>query len=130
MLHGKSLRLEANTPEETIVAMLKALASLPRWRILQYLSEGGRTVTDVARALDMPSSTAAAQIKILEEARFIHTELQAATHGLEKVCTRTYDNLTLQLPYLSGHQPNAADVWMPVGAYTSFDVNPTCGLAT
>ena len=67
MLHGKTLHLEANAPDEKIVTLLKALASLPRWRILQFLAEGGRSVNEVAEALQMPSSTVAAQIKILED---------------------------------------------------------------
>lgn len=130
MLHSKYLHLEANSPEETIVAMLKALASQPRWRILRYLSEGGRTVNEIARALDLPSSTAAAQIRILEEAGFLETEFQPAAHGLEKVCTRTFDSLVLQFPYLSHSATDVSEVSMPVGAYTSFEITPTCGLAS
>ena len=44
MLHGKTLHLEANTPDDSIVNTLKALASAPRWRILQFLADGGRSV--------------------------------------------------------------------------------------
>lgn len=133
MLHGKSLYLEDNAPDEVVIATLKALASTPRWHILQCLSEQGRTVVEVAQMLDMPPSTAASQIKILEDAGFVHTELQPATHGLQKVCFRTYDNLALQLPYLShsaGAVPNSIDLSMPVGAYTAFEVTPTCGLTS
>ncbi len=130
MLHGKTLHLDANTPDEEIVSTLKALASLPRWRILQFLSNGGHSVNEIARALSMPTSTAAAQIRILEDARFLHTELQAASHGLQKICTRTYDNVIVQLPALPEVPPNSVEVSMPVGAYTSFEVTPTCGLAS
>ena len=44
MLHGKTLHLEANTPDDSIVNTLKALASAPRWRILQFLADGGRSL--------------------------------------------------------------------------------------
>jgi predicted transcriptional regulator len=130
MLHGKTLHLEANAPDEKIVTLLKALASLPRWRILQFLAEGGRSVNEVAEALNMPSSTVAAQIKILEEADLLHTELRAASHGLQKVCSRTYDNLIVQLPYENAVISTAVEVSMPIGAYTSFGAQPTCGLAS
>jgi predicted transcriptional regulator len=130
MLHGKTLHLEANAPDEKIVTLLKALASLPRWRILQFLAEGGRSVNEVAEALQMPSSTVAAQIKILEEADLLHTELRAASHGLQKVCSRTYDNLIVQLPYETAISSTAVEVAMPIGAYTSFAALPTCGLAS
>lgn len=130
MMHGKTLHLEAGSSEEMTVDTLKALASLPRWRILQYLSDGGRSVNEVAQALGMPSSTAAAQIKILEQANFLHTELHAATHGLQKICTRTYDNLLVQLPMLPEKPGNTNEVSMPIGAYTRFEITPTCGLAS
>jgi predicted transcriptional regulator len=130
VLHGKTLQLDANTPEETIVSVLKALASVPRWRVLHCLSKGGRSVNEIAQALQMPASTAAAQIKILEEANFIHTELQAASHGLQKICTRTYDNITINLPSEEVAAEYQVEVAMPIGAYTGFDVRPTCGMAT
>lgn len=130
MLHGKSLHLEADTPDETVVAMLKALASLPRWRILQLLSDGHHTVNDLAQSLNVPPSTAAAQIKVLEDVGLVRSELQPAAHGLQKLCARTYDNLTLQLPYLPTIPSHSTEVSMPVGAYTSFSVTPTCGLAS
>lgn len=130
MLRGKTLQLKANTPDETLVAAFKALASLPRWRILRYLGDGGRTVNEVAQALAMPPSTAAAQIKILEGANFLHTELVPASHGLQKVCTRSYDNVLACLPQAPAVPGNSVEVSMPVGAYTNFEVSPTCGLAS
>ena len=130
MLHGKTLHLEAGTPDEITVAALKAVASLPRWRILQYLSSGSKSVSEVAEALSLPTSTAAAQIKILEDASFLHTELQAASHGLQKICTRTYDNVLIELPTIPEVPSNSVEVGMPIGAYTSFEVAPTCGLAS
>lgn len=130
MLRGKTLQLEANTSAEERVTALKALASSTRWRILEYLAEGGRSVNEVAQALGMPPSTAAAQIKILEEASFLHTELLPAAHGLQKICTRTYDNLFVELPTVATSHSNSVEAAMPVGAYTQFQVSPTCGLAS
>lgn len=130
MLHGKTLHVAAAAAAEPTVATLKALASVPRWRILQLLAEGGRTINEVADLLSVPPSTAAAHIKILEDAGLIHTELEAASHGLQKVCTRTYDNVIVELPTHVTAPTTVVEVSMPVGAYTSFDVQPTCGLAS
>jgi predicted transcriptional regulator len=129
MLHGKTLHLAAVDAPETMVTTLKALASVPRWQILQRLAEGTSSISDVAAALALPASTVAAHIKILEEAGFIHTELQPATHGLQKVCSRTYDNVVVQLPYQPTSDSHVAEVSMPVGAYVHCEVQPTCGLA-
>lgn len=130
MLHGKTLHIDTHAPSETAVTVLKALASGPRWRILQYLARGGRSINEVADALELPPSTAAAHIKVLEEAGLIYSELQAATHGLQKICTRTYDNVSIQLPYAPPTSSNSVEVAMPIGAYSVFDVQPTCGLAS
>lgn len=130
MLRGKTLHLEESTPDEAFVRAAKALASLPRLRIMQLLAAGGRTVNELAQVLDMPASTVAAQVKILEEAKFLHTELQPASHGLQKVCTRSYDNVLLQLPQMAPGDHSSTEVSMPIGAYTDFDVSPTCGLAS
>lgn len=127
---GETLQIEADAPDEERVGVLKALASSSRWRILEFLAEGRRSVNEVARALDMLPSTAAAQIKILEEAQLLHTELLPAAHGLQKVCTRTYDNFFVELPTVVTAQGNSVKLSMPVGAYTRFEVSPTCGLAS
>lgn len=128
MLHGKTLNLQNNAPEDTVAA-LKALASVPRWQMLQCLAEGMRSINDLATALQLPPSTVAAHIKILEDAGFIHTELQPASHGLQKVCARTYDNVIVQLPYASGSPTQVVEVPMPIGGYTHCNITPTCGLA-
>jgi predicted transcriptional regulator len=130
VLHGKTLHIDANAPAEIAVAVLKALASSPRWRILQYLASGGRSISDVSDALELPPSTAAAHIKVLEEAGLIYSELQAATHGLQKICTRTYDNVNIQLPYAAAVSSYSVEVAMPIGAYSTFEIQPTCGLAS
>ncbi len=129
-MHGKTLHFDTNSNPELPVAVLKALASVPRWRILQHLAAGRRTVNELADALELPASTVAAHIKILEEAGLVHTELQAASHGLQKLCNRTYDNLFLALPTSPADLSNVAEVAMPIGGYTAFEVKPTCGLAT
>lgn len=130
MLHGKTLHVEANAAVDSTVAMLKALASVPRWRILQYLADGKHSINEIADALGLPASTVAAHIKILEEADLVQSELLAATHGLQKVCGRMHDNVFVQLPVPTPAPSNVVEVAMPIGAYTSFDVQPTCGLTS
>ncbi len=129
-MHGKTLRIDPNAAPETTVVALKALASVPRWRLLQCLGEGGRTINELAEMLSLPASTTAAHIKILEEAGLIRTELQAAVHGLQKFCTRSYDNVTVSLPMGAAKANDIVELAMPIGAYTTSNVQPTCGLAS
>ena len=129
MLHGRTLQLELDAAAPEAIATLKALASGPRLSILQSLASHGLTISELAEALGLPASTTAAHIKILESAGLVETELRAAAHGLEKVCTRVYDNVLTALPR-AAEQEHFVEVAMPVGAYTAFAVEPTCGLAS
>src|SRR5690242_5400655 len=129
MLHGRTLQLELDAAAPETIATLKALASGPRLSILQSLAGHGLTINELAEALGLPASTTAAHIKILEQAGLVATELRAAAHGLEKVCTRVYDNVLTALPR-AVEQEHFVEVAMPVGAYTAFAVEPTCGLAS
>ncbi len=109
--------------------ILKAIASEPRQRILEHLSDRLQNVTEIADALDMPLSTATMHINVLEEAGLLHTELQPGERGLQKVCQRVYDRLVIDLPVpeASGDR-KLVEVVMPIGNYTTAEVRPSCGL--
>lgn len=130
MLYGKTLSLDEGVPVEAAVTTFKALASAPRWRILQLLASGGHTINEMAESLNLPPSTVAAHIKILEDADLIQTRLEAAKNGLQKVCTRIYDNVAVRLPAQPDTPTATVEVEMPIGNYTNFEIAPTCGLAT
>ena len=69
-------------------------------------------------------------ITILERAGLLHTELLPASRGLQKVCARTYDELVFDLPRGEHRSRDSVDVEMPVGGFSDFSVQPTCGLVT
>lgn len=109
--------------------VLRALASEPRWRILEILSERLLNISEIADALDMPLSTATLHINTLEEAKLLRTELMPGERGLQKVCQRVYDHVFIELP-TPNTQPEQSivEVSMPIGAYVDCQVTPTCGL--
>lgn len=125
----RTLYLEADDPGGRMVSILKALGSRPRLEILRLLADADRPVGELARMLGMPPSTVAAQVRILEEAALLRTELRPAAHGLQKVCLRVHDKLLVELPYPAEARGRTAEVSMPIGAYSNFEVAPTCGLA-
>jgi predicted transcriptional regulator len=127
---GKALRIDARSPDDETIALLKALANETRMAMLEYLGERVVALTQIAQDLDLPPSTTAMHIGILERAGLVHTELQPASRGLQKVCSRTYDELVIDLPRGTHHTRERVEISMPVGAYTAFDVSPTCGVAT
>ncbi len=126
---GKALMMDARSPDGATVALLKALANATRMSILEYVGDQVVPLTQIAQHLDLAASTTAMHIAILERAGLLQTELQPASRGLQKVCARTYDELVIDLPRGADHSRDRVEVSMPIGAYSTFEITPTCGLA-
>ena len=126
----KSLHVNGSAGDGAVVDVFQALASETRVSILRYLGDRVVAVNQIALDLGLKSSTATMHITILEKAGLLHTELRPASRGLQKVCARTYDELVFDLPRGPHHTRDAVDVDMPIGAFSDFDIQPTCGIVT
>lgn len=126
---GKVLFLNLTEDSKTVHAILKALSSETRLAILAYVGNRTVNVNEIAAALQIASSSATTHIQILEKADLIRTEIIPATHGLQKLCGRTYDNLHIRLERTNDRATSSFSVAMPIGQYYDFEVYPTCGLA-
>ena len=71
----KEIELSYSDKNE-MLSVIKALANESRINILQLLDRGCLNVNEIAETLDLPVSTTALNIKILEEAGLVLTELQ------------------------------------------------------
>jgi predicted transcriptional regulator len=123
------LELSIKNPEKLRI-VAHALSSEVRLKIVELLNKGNVNINQLAERLDIPVSTAASHIKVLEEAGLIQTELRPASRGAMKVCTRNFDDIhiTLNVP-LSKDTYEHYELEMPIGQYTDFLVSPTCGIA-
>lgn len=130
MIVGKNLTLDVTEQADKALAFLKALASEPRLAILAFLDDRVVNVNEIAGALGMSPSSATNHIRILEDTGLIRTEVKPASHGLQKLCARTFDHLLIQLPQTRHHTHKILTVPMPIGAYSDFQATPTCGLAS
>lgn len=110
--------------------LFKALGSEPRLQILRLLANCNRSVNEIAEALDMPTSTVAMHINVLERAGLIQTELTPASRGVQKVCYRICDQLVVTLPKAREHTQDTIELEMPIGAYSDCQVQHPCGLAS
>jgi predicted transcriptional regulator len=126
----KSLHIDAAAVDGSRLDVLKALGSEHRIAILRYLGDRVVPVNQIAKDLGLPASTAAMHIIVLEKAGLLHTEMRPASRGLQKVCARTYDELVIDLPRGEHHTRTAIELTMPIGGFSDFDVEPTCGLAS
>lgn len=122
------LTLDGGVESAQLERVLKALDSTSRIRILRYLSDRIASVNDIASALDIPTSTAALHVETLEESGLIQTDLEPASRGLRKVCTRLYDQVVVSLPLQEAPPERQVRLSMPIGAFVDCQVSPTCGL--
>ncbi|RCW77354.1 ArsR/SmtB family transcription factor [Saliterribacillus persicus] len=125
------LELSINEPD-LLSKIAHALSSKVRISILDLLSKDNLNIHQLSETLQIPVSTAASHVKVLEEAMLIQTELRPASRGAMKVCTRNYDDIHILLNILDkkGDQLSETyEVEMPIGQYVDFQVAPTCGMA-
>lgn len=112
--------------------VLKGLASPIRITILKALHEKGpQNVNELSAGLNLPQSTVATNIQVLEEAGLINTETVKATKGHQKICSARYDEIVVRF---EGEKPrqtaNLVEVAMPLGLFTSCEVSAPCGLCS
>jgi predicted transcriptional regulator len=126
----KSIRVDGTTGEGRAAEVFRALANDTRVAILSYLGDRVVAVNQIAKDMGLPSSTATMHISVLERAGLLHTELRPASRGLQKICARTYDELIFDLPRGLHRAHDAVDIEMPIGGFSDFAVEPTCGLVS
>lgn len=113
---------------EELSRLGKALSSGIRLEILQLLYDKSMIIGEIAKAMDLPASSAAFHLKLLEEAGLIRMETQPGTRGATKLCTRKIDHITLNLVKRNTDIDEIFSAELPVGAFSSCQVAPTCGL--
>jgi predicted transcriptional regulator len=125
----RTLKIEIDGDPARLELILKAINAPNRLRILHFLSDKVASVNEIAQALDLPMSTAALYVELLEESGLIYTELEPASRGQRKVCTRLYDQLIFDFPVIeSKEEKRSVELTMPIGAFTDCQVVPTCGM--
>lgn len=121
---GKRINLEE---EKELMALGKALSSEIRLKILGLLQEGPLCVNEIAELLNIPASSAALHVRVLEEAELIRTELKPGIRGYMKLCIRQETSVVLDLQKKSKEQREEV-ISMPVGNYVDYKITPTCGM--
>jgi predicted transcriptional regulator len=109
--------------------LFKALSSDIRLEILELLSEHKQlNMNDIAEKLKLTNGAVTMHIKKLEECGLIKISTLTAKHGIQKICNLHEDKFVIDI----GKQdvPNSYEVEIGVGHYTSYDIYPTCGIAT
>jgi predicted transcriptional regulator len=127
---GKHAELSVDDPE-TLCRVAHALSAPTRIDVIRLLGKSSKNVGEIANILDLPMSSAALAVKVLEEAGLIRSEMQPGQRGAMKICSRTLDTFSVRLE----PAPDVADssvilLEMPIGGYSvAGNIKTTCGLA-
>lgn len=129
-LDSKNLTLTmADTEHASLV--FKALGSQERLRIIELLAAGSMHVKEIARAADLPVSTAAAHVRLLEDAGILMSESVPGVHGAMKLCSRRLDHVGIRLYEDEKDAAGIMALRMPLGGYSQvYGIQPTCGLVS
>lgn len=126
---SKHLNVSINHPDTMLPAM-KALASPIRLEIIRMLSTRSMNVNELAEELSLPMSTAAINIRILEDAGVILSEQQPGVRGTMKLCHRRIDSVSINLVPYEKQRDAVLTQSLPVGCFSlAEDITPSCGLA-
>ncbi|WP_228101426.1 ArsR/SmtB family transcription factor [Paenibacillus donghaensis] len=119
-------------PKE-LVKVTHALSTELRLKMMELLNTRRMNVVELAEALDIPVSTAASNVRVLEQAKLIETELMPASRGAMKVCSRTYDDIRINMNPQERHghgKDRHYEIEMPIGSFIACKVAPTCGMVS
>jgi predicted transcriptional regulator len=113
-----------------LAAISKALSSETRIEILRHLRYRDLNVNEIAELLNIPASSSAAHVKVLEEAGMIKTSLQPGIRGSMKLCHIILDHIYVELNTTKNPEQQEEIIRMPIGSYVDYRIEPTCGMAS
>lgn len=117
------MQLEIN---EEALPVYEALASSVRIKIIQLLSKNKLSIKDLAKELGLSSAIVTMHIKKLEEANIIKAEKV----GQKKISSLKVDHININFPEKIFNAFDSKESYIPIGHYTNYSVEPTCGLVT
>lgn len=114
------------------VDVLRGLASPVRLRILKLLHVRHRlNVNEISSQLNLPQSTVATNVQVLEEAGLIATETIKARKGHQKICSARFNEIVVRFDGADAKPDNnLVEVSMPLGLFTNCEVSAPCGLCS
>lgn len=108
------------------LAVYEALASDVRLKIIQLLSTKKMNNKELAVDLGLSTAVVTMHIRKLEKAKIIKTERV----GQQKISSLRVDKIEMNFPKKIFNAFDSKESTIPIGHYTNYSVEPTCGLAT
>ena len=116
---------------DQLCPVAKALSSPMRVRMLALLGIRSMNVNELAEALSLPVSTAALNVRQLEDAGLIATAIQPGIRGAMKLCSRRIDSVSMRLTPELQDAADAITVQLPIGSYSCAEaITAPCGMVS
>ena len=126
---GKNIHLSLDDME-SMRTVAHALSTELRLQIMKIVVDQAKSVGEIARMLDVPVSTIALNVQVMENAGLVATETQPGVRGMLKLVSRRADEVSLRLIQSDAQRSAVVVHELPVGAYSTAEgIQPTCGLA-
>ena len=117
--------------EERIDKIMAAMSSKVRRDILRLVNRNSYSVTEIARILEIPTSTAAFHVHNLQAADLVHVQSKSAQHGASKIISRKLDEINISyVPEYDSDEIMTSVLDIPIGSFTDCEASPSCGIAT
>lgn len=116
---------------ETASAVHHALSTPLRLKILRLLGIRNYYVNEIAELLNIPPSTAALNVRILENAGLIMTSVVPGNRGVAKMCHRMVSDVHLRIQSDLTGDSRQINYSLPIGSYTDCEPGGEfCGLVS
>lgn len=122
--------IENDQDAENLVKVSRALSSLDRVKILKLLNKGPLSVLEISQKLDLPFSTVANHINVLEDARLIMVEFTPTFKGHQKLCSRMVTNYHVDIWSKAKKKDEIFTFEMPIGMFVDAKIHAPCGMAS
>ncbi len=125
----KRILLDLNKKEQTAL-IGKALSSEIRLDILKLLIEKASNISEIASMFNIPLSSAALHIKVLEEAELITAQEKPGVRGSQKLCGIAFEDIYFNAFKHKNELENLKSYRfeMPIGNYYDCNINGRCGI--
>jgi predicted transcriptional regulator len=127
----QEVSLNLNNPDQ-VTSISKALSSKVRIEILKLLDKKAMNISEIAEAIDIPVSTAALQIKVLEEAGLVLSQPLPGIRGSQKVSGIKVKTVHIDIKSIDDDvsKNRVVKVSMPIGNYSDCSITAPCGIAS
>lgn len=116
----------------SLAKVCHALSTEMRLNIIELLEKQVLSCLELSNILGYPLSTISANVKILEAAGLVSSQLLPARNGSKKLCSLVYTDLVVTLIRGGQQQDDRtfSETNIPIGNYMGFEAVPTCGFLT